>query len=125
MGTEANIMGKIVHKSWYFYVFFATTCYNYLAISKQTRVVVTRIPGSFFSWPFSGHGQWFFSVTGELAVDVGVTLVLSFSGLATLLLGRLATGPTSIPWFGMDIGAVTNTKRLVRVGVEKSRMDDS
>jgi hypothetical protein len=29
-------------------------------------------------------------VTGELAVDVGVTLVLSFSGLATLLLGRSA-----------------------------------
>ena len=29
-------------------------------------------------------------VTGELAVDVGVTLVLSFSGLATLLLGPSA-----------------------------------
>ena len=29
-------------------------------------------------------------VTGELAEDVGVTLVLSFSGLATLLLGPSA-----------------------------------
>ena len=40
---------------------------------------------------YSHSEQWtIMGPPGELAVDVGVTLVLSFSGLATLLLGRLA-----------------------------------